>query len=561
MLKSARPQAALALMVVALLSLGVAAGSGHLGWLTSEQAARAGDEREASEPGKPPASITTPDKVETRIGSLEFKDGVPSKATADKVYDNLDFTYAYRAFMDNMRGVSIHAIRKGLRDIEVKDNEVLIFSELMDSRSLFLTANCDTIYAMGSLDLKKGPMVIETPPLFLGTVQDAWFRWVIDLGLPGPDRGEGGKYLIVPPGYKGTLPEGEFNVAHSRTYTILWFGRSYLKDGSDPKPVVETIRKTLKVYPYEPGGIGTPIAEFLEGKARLGKVTPPPPTVFHEGSGKVMNTVPPNDWTFYEMLNEIVQREPATSLDPELMGPIATIGIIKGKPFKPDARMKKIMNEALALANASSRTLFMTPRHPSWFYYPNSAWYNYLFVTGYQFETPIPLVTREGVKPFPPTGYRTMDARTTFFYGVTGITPAMAMRLTGIGSQYLLAMVDADKNYFDGSRTYKVTLPRGIPAEKFWSLTIYDNMTRSMLATPQRYPRAGSQGYPSPAAEANEDGSTTVYFSPSQPDGVKRGNWIQTDPEKGWFLILRLYSPLEPFFDKSWRPSEIERVK
>jgi hypothetical protein len=508
-----------------------------------------------------PSILITPDKVESRIGTLEFKDGVPSAETAEKVYDNLDFTYAYRAFMDNMRGVSIHALRKGMQSIGVKDNEVLVFSELMDAKSLFLTANADTIYVMGSLDLTNGPMVVETPPRFLGAVQDAWFRWVIDLGLPGPDRGEGGKYLIVPPDYSGPLPEGGFFIARARTNTIVWFGRSFLENHNDPKPVVDTIRKFTKVYPYEVGGFGTPIAEFLTGNAKLGKVTLPPPTVFHEGSGKVMNTIPPNDWSFYEMLNEVVQREPATSLNPELMGPIAAIGIVKGKPFAPDARMKKIMNEALAVANATSRALFMSPRDPSWFYYPNSAWFNYLFVTGYQFETPIPEITPEGAKPFPRTGYRTMDARTNFFYGVTGITPAMAMRLTGIGSQYLFAMLDADKNHFDGAKTYKLTLPKGIPEANFWSLTVYDNMTRSMLDTPQRYPRAGSQSYPSPAAEASADGSTTIWFGPEQPEGVARGNWIETIPRKGWFVILRLYSPLEPFFTKQWRPSEIKLVK
>ena len=134
-----------------------------------------------------------------------------------------------------------------------------------------------------------------------------------------------------------------------------------------------------------------------------------------------------------------------------------------------------------------------------------------------------------------------------FFYA-TYITPAMIMRLTGIGSQYLGAFVDSNGEYFDGGKTYKMTLPPNVPAEKFWSLTVYDNQTRSMLDTPQRYPRAGSQSYPTPAAEPNPDGSTTVYFAPKQPDGVKPGNWIQTMPGKGWSTLLRLYSPLEPFF-------------
>jgi hypothetical protein len=508
-----------------------------------------------------PPEITTPDKVETHIGTLDFKDGLPSKATLDKVYDNLDFTYAYRAFMDNLRGVSIHALRKGMMSIGMKDNEVIVFSELMDAKSLFLTANADTIYVMGFLDLTKGPVVLETPPKFLGAVQDAWFRWVTDVGLPGPDRGEGGQYLLVGPDYTGPLPEGGFFVARSKTNTILWFGRSFLENHSDPKPVVEGIKKFTKVYPYEVGAVGTSLAEILTGKTPVGRLIPPPLTVFHEGSGKVMNTLPPNDWSFYEMLNEIVQKEPATSIDAELMGPVAALGIVKGKPFAPDARMKKIMTEALALANATSRSLFVNPRDPSWFYYPGSAWSNLLFQTGYEFETPIPQITKEGVKPYPPTGYRTMDARTYFFYGITGITPAMAMRLTNVGSQYLLAMADAQKNYFDGAKTYKCTLPKDIPEANFWSFTVYDNMSRSMLDTPQRFPRAGSQSYPSPAAEASADGSTTIYFGPKQPDDVPRGNWIQTIPGKGWFTILRLYSPLEPFFTKEWRPSEIELVQ
>ncbi len=506
---------------------------------------------------KIPPALTTPDRVDSHIGPLEFKDGAPSTATLEKVYDHLDFTHAFEAFVNTMQGVNAEAIRKGFLDIGVKDNEILVFSRLMDARSLFLTANADTVYFVGVLDVSKGPMVLETPPNALGTLDDAWWRWVIDFGAPGPDRGQGGTYLILPPGYEGPSPEGGFYVARSRTSRVLILGRMFMEK-DDPKPAVELIRKHTKIYPYAAGGVGTSIAQFLEGAAQLGRVTVPPPTVFHEGSGKVMNTIPPNDWSFFDMLNDVVQREPATSLDPELMGPLAAIGIIKGKPFAPDARMKRILTEALVVANATSRSLLLNPRAADWYYYPGSAWMNPLFISGYQFETPIPMVTREGVKPFPPTGYRTLDARSAFFYGITGITPAMSMRLPGIGSQYLFATLDAAKQYFDGGKTYKVTLPKGIPEAKFWSFTLYDNQTRSMLDTPQGYPRAGSQSFPSPAAEPDADGSTTVYFGPTLPAGVKRGNWIQTMPNKGWFVILRLYSPLEPFFTKAWRLSEIE---
>lgn len=507
-----------------------------------------------------PPSVVTPDVVETPRGTFEFKDGAPTEATAKALYDQHDFTFAYRAFMDTLRGVSIRSLRRGMEDVGVKKNEVMVFTEMMDAKSLFLTPNADTIYVMGWLDLSDGPVVIESPPEFLGIVQDAWFHWVTDMGSPGPDRGTGGKYLIVPPGYDGPLPEGGYFIAHANTTSILWFGRMFLKDGSDPKPSVDVIKASTKVYPFVPGGVGTSIASFLAGDTQLGKITEPPATVFHEGSGMVMNTLPPNDWSYFETLNEVVQEEPATALDVELMGPLAALGIVKGEPFAPDERLKKIMTDAVAVANATSRNLLLNPRDPVWFYYPDSSWYNMLFESGYEFETPIPEITSEGAKPYPPTGYRQMDARTAFFYGITGITPAMAMRLTGFGSQYLITAKDADKTYFDGAKTYKVTLPKGIPQANFWSLTVYDNQTRSMLDTPQNYPRAGSQSYPSPAAEADTDGATTIWFSPTQPEGVGRGNWIQTMPDKGWFVALRLYSPLEPFFDKSWRISEIEVV-
>ena len=160
-----------------------------------------------------PPILVTPDTVDTRIGKLEFKDGAPSSDTAAKVYDTLDFTRGLDAFLNSYGGASAYAIRKGFISVGAEDNTVVIFPELMDSKSLFLTANADTVYYLAVVDLTKGPMVVEQPPKGLGTVNDMWFGWIIDVGFPGPDRGEGGRYLIVPPGYDGPLPDSGFHVA------------------------------------------------------------------------------------------------------------------------------------------------------------------------------------------------------------------------------------------------------------------------------------------------------------------------------------------------------------
>ncbi len=515
-------------------------------------------------------SSTTPDEVESSIGALQYKDGAPSKETVAKVYDYLDLMHGVEAFVNAYQGASVAAIFKGFQEAGVPDNTAIIWSELMDAKSLFLTANADTVYFWVNLNVSQGPLVIETPPLSLGVIDDLWFRWVT-FGLPGPDRGDGGRYLLVPPGYKGDLPETGYSVHRLRTTRATALGRSFLEN-NDPKPSVALIKKTLKVYPYVPGGYGTSIASALAGEASLARtpdhkldwsfLKPQQPVKFTEGTGKVMNTIPPNDYSYFEMINDLVQKEPADALGPEIMGSLAAVGIVKGKPFNPDARMKKILTDAAAIGTGAGRVHNWNAR-PSeeWFYYPGSAWTNMLFAGGYTFETPPPEVSADGkITPYPATGARTLNSRTAMFFYATGITPAMIMRLTGIGSQYLGAFVDAKGEYLDGSRTYKMTLPPNIPAEKFWSLTLYDNQSRSMLDTPQRYPRAGSQSYPSPAAVANADGSTTVYFGPSKPPAVSDGNWIQTDPRKGWNTLLRLYSPLEPFFTKTWRPSEIEMV-
>jgi hypothetical protein len=508
-------------------------------------------------------SLSAPDSVETRIGTLEFNKGVPTDKTAETVFDTIDFTRALNAYNNSFRGASALAIKKGLESAGLGSGDVIIFSDLMDSASLFLTANADTVYYLAYIDLSDGPVVIDQPTDGLGAINDMWFQWVTDVGKPGPDRGLGGKYLVVGPDYDGPLPQGGYFVSHSRTNTVLYAMRAFISNGDDPKPAVDNIKQNLKMYPYVPGSYGTPIAEALEGKVRLAGEPKIPEMKFVEGSGLSFNTIPPSDAGFFDLLNENVQNEPATSYDVELAGQLAAIGIVHGKEFAPDERMKKILADAAQAGQAFGRALQwqFAMKHPEWAYYEGSNWGNMLFEGGAFFETPPPLFEDGVFKPFPPTGARTLDSRTAFYYAYTLDSPGMIMRIPEVGSQYLMSFADAEGKPFDGSKTYKVTLPKGIPAAAFWSFTLYDNQSRSMLQTPQKYPRAGSQSYPSPAAVAAEDGSTVVYFGPEQPEGIERGNWVQTDPDKGWFTILRFYSPLPGFFDKSWQPSEIEVVQ
>jgi len=468
-----------------------------------------------------PAQIRTPDSVETRLGTLRFFDGFPDDATVEAIYDNLDFQRGVQAFLTAMPGASVYALREGFRSQGADNQTVLVMETLMDSKSLFLTPNSESVYNLMWLDLKGGPLVLETPPNVLGIIDDHWFNYVGDVGNAGPDRGKGGKFLLLPPGYEGEVPAGYF-VFRSATFGNLFFWRGFLVNG-DPRPAVENTRRFAKVYP-------------------LAQAANPPAMKFVDVSGVPFNTIHANDFSFFEEIDHLVQEEPAAALNPETLGLLAAIGIEKGKPFAPDARMKRILSEAAAVGNATARALVFRSRLKEAYFYPNSAWCTPFVGGSHEF------LAQPGV--------RNLDARAFFFYYATGITPAMAMKMVGVGAQYAVAFVDSEGRPFDGSRTYKVHLPPGIPAKDFWSFVLYDNQTRSMLQTDARFPSLGSQAK---GLVANADTSVDVWFGPVAPAGHE-SNWIQTVPGKGWSAILRLYGPLQPWFDKSWKPGEFERV-
>ncbi|HET9236633.1 MAG TPA: DUF1214 domain-containing protein [Oligoflexus sp.] len=240
-------------------------------------------------------------------------------------------------------------------------------------------------------------------------------------------------------------------------------------------------------------------------------------------------------------MNQVVQSESAASLDAVSLGYYASIGIEKGKPFAPDARMKKILTEAAVVGDATARALAYKTRQKDLYFYENSAWVS-PFLGSYKFE----------VSP----GVRNLDSFAFYYFYATGVTPAMAEKIVGQGSQYAAAFRDSKGQALDGAKNYRLHLPANIPIKNFWSLIVYDNQTRSMLQTDQRFPMVSSQNE---KLEINADGSVDVYFGPKAPAG-KENNWVQTIPGKGWNTLLRLYSPLEPWFDRTWRPGEIEAI-
>ena len=416
-------------------------------------------------------------------------------------------------------------------------NKILITDKLFDSAPLFLTANTETVYAMATFDLQKeGAIVVEVPAgTGPGTLDDAYFRFVIDMGGPGPDKGKGGKYLILPPDYKGDLegPIGgkeqdvagqKYFVVRSPSYVNLLALRGLQEGGSTDAPNA-MFKNGLKVYP-------------------LSQAANPPKMEFISVSGKPVNTIHANNYEFFGELNTVIQREPVAMWEPELLGQFAAIGIQKGKPFAPDARMKKTLTEAVAIGNATARSISFKPREEGIYLYPKSAWFAPIHGGSTEW-------LRDGGE-----GGRYQNARSLFYYQATLNTPAMVLKMPGVGSQYACAATDSKSNDLDGSKNYQLHIPPNVPAKNFWSIVVYDPQTRSELQTSQKFPSKNSQRAD---LAKNSDGSVDLYFGPKAPAG-KETNWMQTVPGKSWFAYLRLYGPLDPWFDRTWKPGEFELV-
>lgn len=459
------------------------------------------------------ASLSTPDTVSSPFGDLRFFDGVPLPETAEAAYDALDLMRAIEVFLNTVPGASLVAFRNGIRSVGVTSPRVIGITEpRANSGALFLTPNTETTYGTTMLDLKAwGPTVIEVPEQSLCVVDDFWFRYVADMGIAGPDRGEGGKYLFLPPGYDGDVPDGYF-VYRTPTFTNFVVLRAL---GGVPA------MKRARVYP-------------------LAEAADPAPNEFVNLAEMTFNSIHANDYTFYEEVAQLVREEPVEALDAERAGQLASIGITHDAPFAPDARLKAILEKAAPIAAGLARVVTYQPRDPDAVLY--GSWRNGFVGGSYEFLR---------------NGARLLDARTQFHYFATVITPAMAHAQVGAGSAYAYTVHDANGDILDGGRSYRLRIDPDQPAKNFWAVDIYDTQTRSLLVVPSTpYPALASN---TGTLQANDDGSYDLFFGPSAPIG-KESNWIETLPGKSWFPLFRAYGPLEQWFDQSWRLNEFEPI-
>jgi hypothetical protein len=253
------------------------------------------------------------------------------------------------------------------------------------------------------------------------------------------------------------------------------------------------------------------------------------------------DTTHPRDITYFDLLNQIVQYEPASAFSAYELGLLKALGIEKGKAFSPDTRMQKLLAEGIQIGEAIAKSNAYANRLEGIRIYDDRK-YEYLFMGGRH--------------DFMSGDALWIDARTLFHYEAIVVTPAMAAKMVGIGSQYLACYRDSNDDFLMGDNVYQLTLPKNIPAKNFWSVTVYHPDTRSLLQNGMPKPSVSTYDKP----DMNPDGTTTIWFAPEAPKG-KEKNWVKTIPGEGWEILIRLYGPLEPFFEQTWKPDDIEKVK
>lgn len=452
----------------------------------------------------------------------DFPGGFPREETVHQVFSDMDLNRAIEAYRYFFPTVSGAAIFHGSMQVGVVPNKNFGYMDTQP-KHVGYTLNSDTPYGGVLLDLKTGPLVVELPPgPLIGAVLDINQRWIMDMGLPGPDAGKGGKHLLLPPGYDGDVPEG-FYVGRATSFRVVAGLRSLPEAGNVAGAIARL--KSIKVYPLE---------------SLTGWSTP----TWFDMSPKPQDTTP-NAWEtnirFWEVLHDVVNREPPLDDARAQYGNLAALGIAKGEPFEPDARMREILEQAASLGSAQMRVTSFADRRADRIVWPDRRWeWAALRFENGNFDTP---------------DFTDTYARDKWFYQAIATSPQMFRRDPGAGSLYWLGLRDQAGAYLQGGKTYRLTVPLPVPARLFWSVTVYDAETRSQIQTQQAKAALRSMFE---LKDLSGD-SVDLYFGPNAPAN-QESRWIKTIPDKGWFVYFRIYGPEESAFDGSWKPGDFEEV-
>jgi hypothetical protein len=402
-------------------------------------------------------------------------------------------------------------------------NQIVYWSRLPDWRIQTLTPNPDAIYFTPFTNTAQvGPIVLEIPPAdegsITGTVMDVWQCALEDVGPAGVDKGRGGKYLILPPGHDEPVPTGYIPMP-SDTFEGYALLRSIPKSGS-AADVAQAVAygKRIRLYP-------------------LSQASAPPATKFVDVVDTVYDATIAYDLRYFESLHRVVQAEPWLERDKAMIDPLKSLGIEKGKPFAPDERTRKLLEEAAREAQAWLAASYEASLPP--------------FYEGGHWARPGSRELLEGQASF----FAKPDAYPTDIRGVTFSYAYFTPKHVGAGSSYLLTIADRDGQLLDGANAYRLTVPANAPVEQYWSATVYDRATHAPIRN-VRWPSRSSQ---TPGLRQNADGSVNIDFAPEAPAGGE-SNWIPTDPRGGFEVLFRFYGPKKPLFEKSWRLPDIEKL-
>jgi hypothetical protein len=485
--------------------------------------------------------------VSSRIESLAnvpFELNRPTPETAEQLRDELAFQQATQAYIWALPLINTLGMKFGSEKVFGAGYNILpIWKERLDPKTLVTTPNSDVIYAMSYVDMgETGPIVFEAPPNLQGILLDFWQRPIPvdggkffgDVGLPGPDAGKGGKFLVLPPGYKDKVPAGYF-VYRSGTNNLFIFLRSFYQDPANLTPAVKLMEQA-KVYPLN-----------LPASQRK-------PMQFPNASGVAANMLPSSDATAFDQLKWLLDHERENLASADGLGLLANIGLIAGQTFQPDAKSRALLDAAAKTGYKMTRVIGFSEEinGRSLRVWPDRHWTNPINNASEPgSEKSIDLAWRDLAG-----GYTDIERRAWMFTNYYSLSPGMVSLIPGRGAAYEIAFNDAGGELLSGDRSYKVTLPPDVPAGNFWSLTLYEAENASGLATEaRRFPSLGSRDKP----VQNADGSTDLYVGPKAPEG-KKANWLATAPGRGFFAILRLYGPEQPAIDYSWKPGDFEKI-